>query len=110
MPLKQILHAVELSRLPEPSPPAEGEAEAEAEAEEEEVPEVSEELISTPLPYRPLDFERFGALMAHSRYEAMRGGEGPSVVHVVNSTAELDDEVEERWTERDESLVVEPAI
>ena len=70
MPLKQILHAVELSRLPEPSPPAEGEAEAEAEAEEEEVPEVSEELISTPLPYRPLDFERFGALMAHSRYEA----------------------------------------
>ena len=48
MPLKQILHAVELSRLPEPSPPAEGEAEAEAEAEEEaeeeeETPAVDED-------------------------------------------------------------------
>jgi hypothetical protein len=109
MPLKQILHAVELSRLPEPSPPAEGEAEAEAEAEEEEVPEVSEELISTPLPYRPLDFERFGALMAHSRYEAMRGGEGPSVVHVVNSTAEAEEAVR-RWRGKDDSIIVDATL
>ena len=77
------------------------------------------------MPHRPLDHARFGELMAHSRYREVRGAEGdegdegakgaggaegaggagsaegPSVVHVVNSSAEAQ-EVMRRWRGSDD--------
>ena len=68
------------------------------------------------MPHRPLDHTRFGELMAHSRYGEARGAQGsegaegvggagdaqgPSVVHVVNSSAEAQ-EVMRRWRASDD--------
>ena len=80
--------------------------------EVEEEPELPL-LVREPLAHTPINLERFRELLLScplSEEKAARAKAQQTVVHVVNSTAELDDEVEERWTERDESLVVEPAI
>ena len=52
-----------------------------------------------------------GDLMAHSRYEVTRGaeGDGPSVVHVVNSSTEAQ-EVMKRWRGSDDSIIVDATL
>jgi hypothetical protein len=57
-------------------------------------------LVHTPLPHTPIDRERFRELLHRAPVGGARAPkEPPSVVHVVNSSAELDVEVE-RWQER----------
>ena len=102
MPLKQILHAVELSRLPATSTAAaDGGGGGES--------TVEEGLVDTPLPHRPLDAVRFAELMRYSHYNTESESAQGTFVHVVNSSAEAA-EASERWRARDESIIVDGVL
>ena len=141
--LKQVMRAMELSRVPPPPPPpietnaasasatstttvsvsADGAeqqtkttaAEAQAESSSSASAEssglgVGSPLVLTPIDHIPIDHSRFAELLStRAAVGAPAHYEPPSIVKVVNSSAELE---EERWTEhaQADALVVEPAV
>ena len=71
---------------------------------------VGSPLVLTPIDHIPIDHSRFAELLStRAAVGAPAHYEPPSIVKVVNSSAELE---EERWTEhaQADALVVEPAV